>query len=137
MARVSSTCGARVLRGSGVSFFRADFDFPLFVVLSDVFFVPNFFIAVLGFGGKKKKKKKKRWRFLWFRSGRVACLGFFGSIAPFFFIDLRAKETRDQCAKCERSWSQMRKRTTATERNRARDTINAYSSDLLKKLQNS
>jgi hypothetical protein len=31
--------------------------------------------------------------------------------------------------------SQMRKRTTATERNRARDAINAYSSDLLKKLQ--
>ncbi len=30
----------------------------------------------------------------------------------------------------------MRKRTTATERNRARDAINAYSSDLLKKLQN-
>ena len=31
--------------------------------------------------------------------------------------------------------SQMRKRTTATERNRARDAINDYSSDLLKKLQ--
>jgi len=31
--------------------------------------------------------------------------------------------------------SQMRKRTTATERNRARDAINAYSNDLLKKLQ--
>jgi len=31
--------------------------------------------------------------------------------------------------------SQMRKRTTATERNRARGAINAYSSDLLKKLQ--
>jgi len=31
--------------------------------------------------------------------------------------------------------SQMRKRTTATERNRARDAINAYSGDLLKKLQ--
>ena len=31
--------------------------------------------------------------------------------------------------------SQMRKRTTATERNRARGTINAYSSDLLKKSQ--
>ena len=31
--------------------------------------------------------------------------------------------------------SQMRKRSTATERNRARDAINAYSSDLLKKLQ--
>jgi hypothetical protein len=30
----------------------------------------------------------------------------------------------------------MRKRTTATERNRARDAINAYTSDLLKKLQN-
>jgi hypothetical protein len=29
----------------------------------------------------------------------------------------------------------MRKRTTATERNRARDAINVYSSDLLKKLQ--
>ena len=32
--------------------------------------------------------------------------------------------------------SQMRKRTTATERNRACDAINAYSIDLLKKLQN-
>ena len=31
--------------------------------------------------------------------------------------------------------SQMRKRTTATERNRVRGAINAYSSDLLKKLQ--
>ncbi len=31
--------------------------------------------------------------------------------------------------------SQMRKRTTAAERNRARDAINSYSSDLLKKLQ--
>jgi hypothetical protein len=29
----------------------------------------------------------------------------------------------------------MRKRTTATESNRARDAINAYSGDLLKKLQ--
>jgi hypothetical protein len=28
--------------------------------------------------------------------------------------------------------SQMRKRTTATERNRARDAINAYGDDLLK-----
>ena len=33
--------------------------------------------------------------------------------------------------------SQMRKRTTATDRNRARDAINAYSSNLLKKLQHS
>jgi hypothetical protein len=31
----------------------------------------------------------------------------------------------------------MRKRTTATESNRARDAINAYRSDLFKKLQNS
>src|SRR5262249_9904133 len=30
--------------------------------------------------------------------------------------------------------SQMRKRTTATERNRVRDGINAYNSDLLKKV---
>jgi hypothetical protein len=30
----------------------------------------------------------------------------------------------------------MRVRTTATERNRARDVINVYGSDLLKKLQN-
>jgi hypothetical protein len=29
----------------------------------------------------------------------------------------------------------MRKRTTATERNRVRDVINAYRNDLLKKLQ--
>ena len=31
------------------------------------------------------------------------CIGLFRLIAPFFFIDLRANETRDQCAKCERS----------------------------------
>ena len=43
-ARVSSTCGAGVFRGLGVSSFRADFDFALFVVLSDVFF------AFLDFG---------------------------------------------------------------------------------------
>ena len=57
-------------------------------------------------------------------------------IATFFFVDLRAKETRDQCAKCERSCNPNAKAQHATERNRPRDAINVYSSDLLKKLQN-
>ena len=42
-ARASSTCGAGVFRGLGVSSFRADFDFALF-------FAPDFFFAVFGFG---------------------------------------------------------------------------------------
>ena len=46
----SSTCGAGVFRGLGVSSFRADFDSALFFVLSDVFFAPDFFFAVFGFG---------------------------------------------------------------------------------------
>ena len=49
-ARSSSTCGAGVFRGFGVSSFRADFDFSLFFVLSDAFFPPAFFFAVFGFG---------------------------------------------------------------------------------------
>jgi hypothetical protein len=48
--RPSSTCGAGVFRGLGVSSFPADFDFAAFFVSSDVFFVPDFFFAVLGFG---------------------------------------------------------------------------------------
>ena len=98
-ARASSTCGAGVFRGLGVSSFCADFDFALFFVLSDVFFAPIFAFRCWGVASLRFR----RWRFLWFRSGRGACLGFLGLIAPFFFIDLRAKETRDQCAKCERS----------------------------------
>ena len=47
-ARASSTCGAGVFRGLGVS--SADFDFALFFALSDVFFAPDFFFAVFGFG---------------------------------------------------------------------------------------
>ena len=39
----SSTCGAGVFRGLGVSSFRADFD-------SGPFFVPDFFFDVFGFG---------------------------------------------------------------------------------------
>jgi hypothetical protein len=39
----SSTCGAGVFRGLGVSSFRADFD-------SALFFAPDFFFAVFGFG---------------------------------------------------------------------------------------
>ena len=38
-ARASSTCGAGVFRGLGVSSFRADFDFA-----------PDFFFVVFGFG---------------------------------------------------------------------------------------
>ena len=37
------------------------------------------------------------------RSGRGACFGFSGLIPRFFFIDLRAKEARDQCATSKRS----------------------------------
>jgi hypothetical protein len=48
--RVSSTCGAGVFRGLGVSSFRADSDSALFLALSDVFFAPDFFFAVFGFG---------------------------------------------------------------------------------------
>ena len=48
--RASSACGAGVFRGLGVSCFRADFDFPLFAVLSDVFFALDFFLAVFGLG---------------------------------------------------------------------------------------
>jgi hypothetical protein len=42
--RPSSTCGAGVFRGLGVSSFPADFDLAAFFVSSD------FFFAVLGFG---------------------------------------------------------------------------------------
>ena len=48
--RASSSCGAGVFRGLGVSSFCADFDFALFFVLSDVFFASDFFFAVFGFG---------------------------------------------------------------------------------------
>src|SRR4030095_12495743 len=48
--RASSTCGAGVFRGSGVSSFCADFDFELFFVLSNVFFALDFFFALFGFG---------------------------------------------------------------------------------------
>ena len=49
-ARAFSTCGAGVFRGLGVSSFRADVDFALFFASSDVFFAPDFFFAVFGFG---------------------------------------------------------------------------------------
>ena len=42
-ARASSTCVVGVFRGLGVSSFRADFD-------SALFFAPDFFFAVFGFG---------------------------------------------------------------------------------------
>ena len=42
-ARASSTCGVGVFRGLGVSSFCADFDLALF-------FAPDFFFAVFGFG---------------------------------------------------------------------------------------
>ena len=132
-ARASSTCGAGVFRGLGVSSFCADFDFPLFVVLSDFFFAVSR-VSVLGCG----------------------CRFVFG-VGDFFGFGVDAsrvsvssdRSRRFSSLTCARRRpatnapnasavaSQMRKRTTATERNRARDTINAYSSDLLKKLQNS
>ena len=42
-ARASSTCGAGVFRGLGVSSFCADFDFALF-------FAPDFFVFGFGVG---------------------------------------------------------------------------------------
>ena len=48
-ARDSSSCGAGVFRGLGVSSSRADSDFALFS-FSEVFFAPDFFFAVFGFG---------------------------------------------------------------------------------------
>ena len=49
-ARSSSACGVGVFRGLGVSSFRADFDSAFLFALSDVFFAPDFFFAVFGFG---------------------------------------------------------------------------------------
>jgi hypothetical protein len=46
----SSTCGAGVFRGLGVSTFCADFDFELFSVLSTVLFALDVFFALFGFG---------------------------------------------------------------------------------------
>jgi hypothetical protein len=46
----SSTCGAGVFRGLGVSTFCADFDFELFSVLSTVVFALDLFFAPFGFG---------------------------------------------------------------------------------------
>src|SRR5262249_39278799 len=46
----STTCGRAVLRGLGVSSVCADFYFAFFFVFSDVFFGPDFFFAVFGFG---------------------------------------------------------------------------------------
>jgi hypothetical protein len=46
----SSPCGGGVFRGLGVSSFPADFDSPVFAVLSDVFFVLDLFFALFGFG---------------------------------------------------------------------------------------
>ena len=49
-ARAFSICGAGVFRGLGVSSFCADVDVALLFVLTDVFFAPDFFFAVFGFG---------------------------------------------------------------------------------------
>ena len=49
-ALASSTCGAGVFRGLGVSSFCADFDFALFFVLSTVLFALDLFFALFGFG---------------------------------------------------------------------------------------
>jgi len=49
-ALASSTCGAGVFRGLGVSTFCADFDFELFFVLSNVLFALDLFFALFGFG---------------------------------------------------------------------------------------
>jgi len=123
-ARSSSTCGVGVFRGLGVSSLCADFDFALF-------FASDFFLAVFGFGVG------------------VGCRFPFG-VGDFFGFGVDA-----ECVSVSSDWSrrfpsltwaqrrpatnapnasavasQMRNRTTATERNRARDAINAYSSDL-------
>jgi hypothetical protein len=108
----------------GVSSFWADLGFALF-------FAPDFLFAVFGFGVG------------------VWCRFAFG-VGDFFGFGVDA-----ECASVSSDWSrrfpsltwaqsrpatnapnasavasQMRNRTTATERNRARDAINAYSSDL-------
>ena len=49
-ALASSTCGAGVFRGLGVSTFCADFDSELFSVLSTVLFALDVFFALFGFG---------------------------------------------------------------------------------------
>ena len=49
-ALASSTCGAGVFRGLGVSSFCADFDFELFFVFSTVLFALDLFFAFFGFG---------------------------------------------------------------------------------------
>ena len=102
------------------------------------FFAPDFFFAVFGFGvGVWRRFVFGVGDFFGFGVDCGACLGFLGLIAPFFFIDLRAKETRDQCAKCERSCepkcesAPLRRSVTEPA---MRSTLTA--ADLLKKLQN-
>src|SRR4029077_3318551 len=132
----SSTCGVGVFRGLGVSSFCADFDFALFFAFSDVSFAPDFFFAVFGFGVGV-------WCCFAFGVG-----DFFGfgvdaarvsvssdSSRRFFSLTCARRRPATNAPNASAVASQMRKRNTATERNRARDAINACSIDLLKKLK--
>jgi len=66
-ARVSFYLRRRRFRGLGVSSFRADFDSALLFALSDVFFAPDFFFAVFGFGvGVWRRFVFGGGEFLWF-----------------------------------------------------------------------
>ena len=129
-ARASSICGAGVFRGFGVSSFCADFDFALF-------FAPDFFFAVFGFGVGV-------WRRFVFGVGDFPGFGVDAARVSdssdrsrcFSSFTCARRKPATNAPKASAVASQMRKRTTATERNRARDAINAYSIDLLKKLQN-
>src|SRR2546430_11115702 len=66
-------------------------------------------------------------RFFWFWRRRNVGRDLLGFIAPtfFFFADLRVERVPAIAPEASAVASQMRKRTTATERNRARDTINS------------
>ena len=132
----SSTRGDGVFRGFGVSSsFAADFCSAVLFALPDVSFALGFFFAVFGFGVGVCRC---------FVLGVGNFFGFGVDVTPVSvpsdwsrgFSSLTCAGTRPTTMAPNASTvpSQMRKRTTATERNRACAAINAYSSDLLKKL---
>ena len=135
-ARICSTWGAGVFRGLGVSCFRVDFDFPLFFVLSEVFFAPDFFLPLVGFGVGVCRRfvfgvgdffgLAVDWAYASASPGRLR--GFSSSTCARRKPAINAPNTSAVAR-------QMRKRTTATQRNRASNAINAYRNNLLKKLQ--
>ena len=105
------------------------------MVLSDGFFAPVFFFAGFGVGVRR--------RFVFgvgdfFGFGVDASRVSVSSDRSLRFSSLTCAQRRPaiNAPNASAVASQMRKRTTATERNRAWNAINAYSNDLLKKLQN-